>query len=261
MMNRRFMVSLLCLAGMAAFTQARAENALESIEKAKEVRIAVPADTPPFGFKGADGQLRGLDIEMANLVAAKLGVKAKLVVVASGERIPALQQNKVDLVISTLGKNPEREKLIDFAKDYSSFYLAVFGPKSVTAAAAGDLAGKSVAVTRGSIEDQELTKVAPAGVKIERFDTVQAAVEAYSAGKAQLLAAGVSVVAAATQAHPSLEAEAKFVLKDSRNFIGVRKGEDALRSRIDQIVDEAKASGELLALGRKWFSRTGLAQR
>jgi polar amino acid transport system substrate-binding protein len=255
------MVSLLCLASLGVVSQARADNTLEAITKTKEVRIAVPSDTPPFGFKGTDGQLRGLDIDMANLIAAKLGAKAKLVPVASADRIPALQQNKVDLVISTLGKNPEREKLIDFAKDYSSFYLAVFGPKAVAVAAAGDLGGKSVAVTRGSIEDQELTKVAPAGVKIERFDNVSAALEAYSSGKTQLLAAGVSVAAAATQTNPSLEADAKFVLKDSRNFIGLRKGDDALRSRIDQIVDEAKASGELLTMGRKWFSRTGLAQR
>ncbi|HEX7638195.1 MAG TPA: transporter substrate-binding domain-containing protein [Burkholderiaceae bacterium] len=261
MMNRRSLISLLYLAGMGTAMHATAAGALEAIERTKEVRIAVPSDTPPFGFQSADGQLRGLDIDMANLVAARLGAKAKLVVVSSGERIPALQQDKVDLVISTLGKNAEREKLIDFAKDYSSFYLAVFGPKSIAAAAAGDLAGKTVAVTRGSIEDQELTKVAPTGARIERFDNVSTALKAYSSGKTQLLAAGVSVAAAATQTNPSLEADAKFILKDSRNFIGVKKGEDALRNRVDQIVDEAKASGELLALGRKWFSRTGLAQR
>jgi polar amino acid transport system substrate-binding protein len=256
--TRRSLISLLCLAGLGA--AAHAQNALENIEKTKVVRIGVPADTPPFGFKAADGQLRGLDIDMANLVAAKLGASAKLVVLASAERIPALQQDKVDLVISTLGKNPEREKVIDFAKDYSSFYLAVFGPKSLAAASTADLAGKSVAVTKGSIEDQELTKVAPASARIERFDNVAAAVEAYSSGKAQLLAAGVSVAAAATQTHAGLEADAKFVLKDSRNFIGLPKGEDALRARVDKIVDDARASGELLGLGRKWFSRTGLAQ-
>jgi polar amino acid transport system substrate-binding protein len=257
--TRRILVSMFCLANLGL--AAHAASALDTIEKSKVVRIGVPADTPPFGFKAADGQLRGLDIDMANLVAAKLGATARLVVLPSGDRIPALQQDRVDLVISTLGRNPEREKVIDFAKDYSSFYLAVFGPKTLAAAAPADLAGKSVAVTKGSIEDQELTKVAPAGARIERFDTVAAAVDAYSSGKSQLLAAGVSVVAAATQANPKLEADAKFVLKDSRNFIGLPKGDDALRARVDKIVDDAKASGELLGLGRKWFSRTGLAQR
>lgn len=261
MSTRRRLASWLLVAAAAIVAPAHAQNALDTIEKSKTIRIAVPADAPPFGFKGADGQLHGLDVDMANLVAGKLGAKAQLVAVASAERIPALLQDKVDLVISTLGKNPEREKQIDFARDYSSFYLAVFGPKSLAIAGPTDMAGKSVAVTRGSIEDQELAKVAPPGTTVQRFDDMAGALAAYASGKTQLLACGISVVAAAIQTNQALEADAKFVLKDSRNFIGVRKGEDALRNRVDRIVDEARASGELLALGRKWFSRTGLAQR
>lgn len=247
--------------GLATAFSAHAQQALETIQKQKAVRIGVPADMPPFGFKAADGQLRGLDIDMAQLIAAKLGAKAELVTVASAERLPSLQQHKVDLVISTLGKNPEREKAIDFAHDYSSFYLAVFGNKATAVAGPADLKGKTIAVTKGSIEDQELSKVAPPDATVQRHDDNAASLAAYVAGKAQLLAGGISFAAAAVQANPGLEADAKFILKDSRNFIGVGKGEDALRTRVNQIVDEAKASGELLAMGRKWFSRNGLSQK
>ena len=247
--------------GLATAFSAHAQQALDTIQKQKTVRIGVPADMPPFGFKAADGQLRGLDIDMAQLIAAKLGAKAELVTVASAERLPALQQRKVDLVISTLGKNPEREKAIDFAHDYSSFYLAVFGNKATAVVGPADLKGKTIAVTKGSIEDQELSKVAPPDATVQRHDDNAASLAAYVGGKAQLLAGGISFVAAAVQAHPGLEADAKFILKDSRNFIGVGKGEEALRTRVNQIVDEAKASGELLAMGRKWFSRNGLSQK
>jgi polar amino acid transport system substrate-binding protein len=50
------------------------------------------------------------------------------------------------------------------------------------------------------------------------------------------------------------------VLKDSRNYIGVPKGEDALRAKVDEIVDNARNSGELRKLSAKWFSRAGLKQ-
>ena len=43
-----------------------------------------------------------------------MGVKVELVPVTSANRIAYLQTKKADLVISTLGKNPEREKVIDF---------------------------------------------------------------------------------------------------------------------------------------------------
>ena len=45
----------------------------------------------------------------------------------SANRIPYLQTHKADLVISTLGKNAEREKVIDFSRAYSPFFQAVFG--------------------------------------------------------------------------------------------------------------------------------------
>jgi polar amino acid transport system substrate-binding protein len=137
----------------------------------------------------------------------------------------------------------------------------VFGNKASAVAGPADLKGKTIAVTKGSIEDQELSKVAPPEATVQRHDDNAASLAAYVSGKAQLLAGGISVAAAAVQAHPGLEADAKFILKDSRNFIGVGKGEEALRTRVNQIVDEAKASGELLAMGRKWFSRNGLNQK
>ena len=263
MSTRLFSVIAVVLAGasLIAAPRSNAQQALDNIQKAKAVRVGVPADMPPFGFKAADGQLRGLDVDMAQLIAAKLGVKVDLVTLTSAERVPALQQHKVDLVVSTLGRNPDREKLIDCANDYSSFYLAVFGSKAIAVASPADLSRKSIAVTKGSIEDAELTKVAPADATVVRFEDNGATMAAYASGKAQLLAAGISVAAAAAQTHPGLEAEAKFILKDSRNFIGLPKGEDALRTRVNQIVDEAKASGDLMSLGRKWFSRTGLSQK
>ena len=50
--------------------------------------------------------------------------------------------------------------MIDFTAAYSPFFQAVFGPKNVTVKGAADLAGKSIGVTRGAIEDMELTKIA-----------------------------------------------------------------------------------------------------
>ena len=75
----------------------------------------MPQDFPPFGSVGTDMTPRGYDIDMAKLIAKKMGVKVELVPVTSANRIPYLQTNKVDLVISSLGKNAEREKVIDFS--------------------------------------------------------------------------------------------------------------------------------------------------
>jgi polar amino acid transport system substrate-binding protein len=59
-----------------------------------------------------------------------MGVKVELVPVTSANRIPYLQTRKTDLVISTLGKNAEREKVIDFTSAYSPFFQAIFDARS-----------------------------------------------------------------------------------------------------------------------------------
>ena len=124
-------LALTLLAGLAfAGTAVQAQNALDDVLKAKTIKIAIPTDYPPYGYVGIDLQPQGLDIEMANYIGQKLGVKVELIPVISANRIPYLQTKKADLVISTLGKNAEREKVIDFTSAYSPFFQAVFAARS-----------------------------------------------------------------------------------------------------------------------------------
>lgn len=239
--------------GLAA--TASAQTALDDVMKSKLIKIAIPTDFPPYGFVGTDMQPQGLDIDMAQLIGAKLGVKVELLPVISANRIPYLQTKKAQLVISTLGKSPEREKVIDFTSAYSPFFQAVFAPKSLSIKSFADLAGKSVAVTRGAMEDQELGKVAPPGVDVKRFEDNNATVAAFVAGQTQLIATGASVAGAMMQKNPQLGAEFKLLLKDSPNFIGVAKGEDKLRLKVNEIIAAAKKSGELDKLSQKWLGR------
>ena len=234
---------------------AQAQSALDHIQKSRQIKIATPTDFPPYGFVGIDLQPQGLDIDMANYIGAKMGVKVELVVVTSANRIAYLQTKKADLVISTLGKNPEREKVIDFTSAYSPFFQAVYAPKSLTIKSMEDLKGKSIAVTRGAIEDQELSKVAPSGTDIKRFEDNNATISAFVSGQTQLVATGASVAGNMMQKNPQLNAEYKLLLKDSPNFIGVAKGEDALRTRVNAIIAEAKKAGDIDKMAQKWLGR------
>jgi polar amino acid transport system substrate-binding protein len=144
--------------------------------------------------------------------------------VISANRIPYLQTKKADLVISTLGKNAEREKVIDFTSAYSPFFQAVFAAKNVSIKSFNDLVGKSVGVTRGAMEDQELAKVVPAGVDVKRFEDNNATISSFISGQVQVIATGASVAGTIVTKNPGLNTEYKLLLKDSPNFIGVAKG-------------------------------------
>ena len=166
--KRNFLKTSALAVGLALSASAGFADALADITAAGKIRVAVPQDFPPFGSVGADMKPQGYDISMAELIAGKLGVDVELVPVTSANRIPYLQTGKVDIVISSMGKNAERDAVIDFSDAYAPFYNGVFAPEDVAISAAGDLSGKVVGVTRGSIEDLELSEIAPKDATLNR---------------------------------------------------------------------------------------------
>jgi len=238
---------------VARVAAAEPNQALNTILKAGIVKIAVPDNFSPFGTLGADGKLQGYDIDTAAIVATGLGVKLVVVAVASTERIPSLTGGKVDLVISTLGKNAEREKLIDFSRAYAPFFSAVFGPHELAVAKPDDLAGKTIAVTRGTIEDAALTKLAPPSATIKRYDDNAQTEIAFLSSQTELIATGNAVAADVLTKSLVKKTGIKFVLRNSPCHIGVNKDEPDLLARVDAVVAEALKDGRLDNVSRRWL--------
>ena len=230
-------------------------DALDDILKTKVIRIAVPQDFPPFGSVGTDLKPVGYDIDTAQLIADKLKVKLELVPVTSANRLPYLQTKKVDLVISSLGKNAEREKAIDFTAAYAPFFSGVFAPAKTAVKSAADLKGKTIGVTRGALEDLELTKIAPEGTDIKRFEDNNTTMTAFLSGQTELIATGNVVAAAIIARNPPNKPETKFIIKESPCYIGLNKDEPKLQAEVNKIIAAAKADGSLSKISQKWLGQ------
>jgi polar amino acid transport system substrate-binding protein len=255
-MNRRNLLRLITLSTLSlsllAGLPARAD-VLDNIKKSGTVRIAVPQDFPPFGTVGADMKPQGYDIDTAALIAKGLGVKLELIPVSSTNRIPYVTTGKADMVISSLGKNPDREKVIDFSIAYAPFFNGVFGPADAKVTGPADLAGKTIAVTRGAVEDLELTKIAPPTATIKRFEDNNTTISAYLSGQTQLAATGNVVAAALNERTRLRPLTPKFLIKNSPCFVGVNKGEGALIAKLNEIIAKAKKDGSLNKVSQKWL--------
>lgn len=250
---RRAAVAFAAVAAVLAGAPQSARAELADVMSRGTIRVAVPQDFPPFGSVGLDMAPQGYDIDVANLIGEKLGVKVELTPVTSANRIPYLQTSKVDLVVSSLGKNPEREKVIDFSVPYAPFFNGVFAPASVAVTKAEELSGKSVGVTRGSVEDLELTKIAPADATVKRYEDNNGTISAFLSGQVNVVATGNVVAAAIIAKNPPKKPELKFLIKNSPCYIGFNKEQPALKAKLDEILTAAKADGTLNAIAQKWL--------
>jgi polar amino acid transport system substrate-binding protein len=241
--------------GIAALFAANAAkaDALDDIMKAKVIKVAVPQDFAPFGSAGPDLKPVGYDIDMAQLIAKELGVKVDIIPVTSANRIPYLQTKKAHIVISSLGKNPEREKVIDFSEAYAPFFSGVYGTKDIAVGKVEDLASKTVGATRGAIEEQEVSKTVPSSTTVKRYEDNNATISAFVSGQVDLIATGHVVAASIAEKSKARPPVLKFVIKDSPCYIGMNKDEPKLMAKVNEIIAKAKASGELNKISQKWL--------
>lgn len=259
------LVALLALTGAAAaqstpgsdtpLGEAAAPERVEAVDAITArgvVRIGVTSDLPPFGGRDEGGELVGYDIDVANLLARDLGVRAELVPLKSADRIASLLAHRVDLVVANLGVSPERAKSIAFSTPYAPFFSGVFGAPETVADGPAALAGKRVAVARDSLEDKELAALAP-GANLLRFDDNQAAMNAYLAGEAELVATGNLVVADLLRRDPAKRIEPKFTIRESPASIGVPRGQPHLLNWVNVFIFHKKLTGELDKLAKVWF--------
>ena len=240
--------------GDDANVAAQAGGTLNQVLEAGVVKIAVPQDSPPFGSVGTDGEPQGYDVEVAKLVAENLEVDLELIPVTSTNRIPYLQTGRADLVISSLGATPERAKSIYFSSiPYAPFFSGVYGPDSQTVSSYEDLAGKTVGVTQGALEDLELTDKAPESIDIKRFEDNSVTVSALLSNQVELIATGNTIAGKVIKDNPSATIENKFVMKNSPCYIGVRRGDLDMLEWVNVFVRHKRFSGEFDTLSQEWF--------
>lgn len=231
-----------------------APDQLERILKSRVLRVAAPQEFPPFGFT-KNGVLDGFDIAVARMLAGDLRVSLKTLPVASGERLAALREDRVDLVIASLGKTAEREREIDFSTAYAPTYMGVFSDSGTGPTDLAALKGRRVGVVRGSLEETEL-KAQAAHATAVAFDSSAPLLDAYVRRTIDAFAAGNVVAESIPDTALRERVRRVAVLRQSPCYIGVRKGEPRLLARVDAFLAQARSSQALMVNAMHWFKHS-----
>lgn len=260
-MNRRNLITASSAAGIvlaataapnAAQAQSDGMSTLDRIQRDKKVRITAEINSPPFGILDKDGKPDGSEIATARQLAKDLGVEPDLVQVTATQRIPALLAGRADIAISSLSITIDRAKTIAFCSPHGALSIVVCGPKKTAISGAADMAGKRIALTRATLEEATVPKVAPHGTDIVFFDDISATIQSLLSG--QVDAAGMSAFAAKSIAdrNPAAGIETKFTVTTAYYSPVVRQADELLRHWIDTWVFVNSRNGVLAGIYEKY---------
>jgi len=143
-----------------------ADSTMGKIAAAKKLTVGVKFDQPGFGLKDpASGKVDGFDIAIAKEIGKALGLsedQIEFTEAVSANRIPFLQEDKVDLVIATMTINADRKKQIDFSRPYYLAGQSILVKKdNTTIKSVDDLNGKKVCSVQGSTSEKNVQAKAP----------------------------------------------------------------------------------------------------
>lgn len=243
-MYKRFVLVLLALCCLAG-------NAL-----AKDVVFAVDATYPPMEMIDADKNIVGFGPEIVAAIGKAAGFNPILKNTAWDGIFAGLASGKYDAICSSVSITDERKQSMDFTEPYFDVKQGVVVPKGVTITSVQDLAGKTVASQMGTTGYFVAKKIEGANAK--SYDEIGLAIEDLYNGRIDAVIADDAVASNYALQHEQYSQKltlAYLITPESPEYLGiaVKKGNDEIRTLINDGLSKIKASGEYDAIYAKWF--------
>jgi polar amino acid transport system substrate-binding protein len=250
---KHFTLALLVgTSAMMLAQSASAESTLERILSAKKIRIAVDVANPPFGILDKNGQPDGSDVAVARQLAKDLGAEIEFVQVPSTGRIPALLAGRADVTIASISVTADRAKAVMYCNPNGALSITIFAPQSVKIKTPADLVGKRIGITRATLEEATVPKMAPEGTKIVWFDDLASTVQALLSGQVDAAAMTAFAEKTVSDANPAKHLENKLLVTTA--FYGpiVRPGDFELRQWINTWIFLNTQNGTLARIYKQY---------
>ena len=245
--------SIAVLVAIAAMG-ASAADLLDTVKARGTLRIAVEGTYPPFNFKDPQtGELTGFDVDVAKLVAAKLGVKPEFITTEYSGILAGLAAGKYDVIVNQVGITPERQKAFDFSDPYtlSSAQLILRKNEAGNFKSLDDLKGKRVGVGQGSNYEQK-AKAVP-GIEVKSYPGAPEYLQDLASNRLDA-ALNDSLMVSYLLKTSTLPLKAGAPVGDvERMGIPFQKDNPKFKAAIDKALTDSFKDGSFKQVSMKWF--------
>ncbi|MEG0764271.1 MAG: amino acid ABC transporter substrate-binding protein [Oscillospiraceae bacterium] len=259
-MKKLITLTLCAALAITSFTACGAKTystKVADIKKNGELIIGLDDTFAPMGFREANGELVGFDIDLANAVCEKLGVKATFKPIDWNAKEMELTSGNIDCIWNGMSINPERKEKMSLSKAYLNNRIVIMTKKDIKVSEKADLAKYNIGIQAGSAAldaikaDEVYSSVKD---KIVEYPTYDEVILDMQAGRLDCM-----IIDEVYGGYKNGKMGLPYVVSDV-NFgddlyaVGFRKGDTELTEEVNKIMLELSANGKSADISNKWFS-------
>ncbi|WP_028588606.1 transporter substrate-binding domain-containing protein [Desulfocurvus vexinensis] len=251
-------VALACLAALMTASAALAGPAWDNIEKTKVLRVGLMTDSIPGAFYNDKKEWVGMDVDMAEELAKRLGCTLERVAVNNKTRIAFVQQGRIDVSIANMTHKRERDKSIDFSITYFFDGQKLLAKKGQFTKWE-DFVGKKIATMQGTTSEiniKNLLKELGDADADKNVISFQKESECYQALKMGRVAAWTTdstiLLGYAAQDPGQFELVGDFFSNEPYGM-GLPEDDSKLRDAVNFAIQDMWADGTYMQIYNKWY--------
>jgi len=230
-----------------------ADSYMARIQQRGQLVVGVKYDTPPFGsLNPVNNQVEGFDPDLARELARALfgdETKVRLDEAVSRNRVPFLQEDKADVILSTMTITDERRQEIDFSEPYYIAGQSILVRKGSPIQSVDDLNGRTVASAQGSTSERNVRERAP-GANLLLFPAYAESLAALKDNRADAVSTDDTILMGMILKDPDLQMVGGLFTEEPYGA-GIKKGRPEFLAFVNRVFDDAKASGRWTELYKK----------
>ena len=226
---------------------------LAKIKDAGKIVWGTNAEFMPFETKDRDGNVIGIDQEIAQKIADRLGVELQVEDMEFDSLPAALDSGKIDFIAAGYSKDAEREKSMDFSDPYFTAAQVVMVREDSDIKTKEDLVGKQLGVQNGTTGDVKVASLIE-GAEVARHSSLMLAAQDLKNGKIDAVIGDNLPSMMIINNIEGLKILDDIKYEDEDYSVAVRKGQEGLLKEINAVLKEMIDNGEIDAAREKYFT-------
>jgi len=254
-MKKLFTVFTCLMLSLAAVSAFAGDGSWERVKKQGKLMIGLDDSFPPMGYRQADGKLVGFDVDAAEELTKRLGIKTEWQPTAWDGVMHSLNAKKFDCIWNGMTITEARAKEVAFSKPYvMDGQIAIVNFKEKRFKGLKDLKGLKIGTQKGSSGLEAVKKLPNAPAELKEYEDYPKALLDLEAGRIDVVVIDNVTGRDFIAKRPGKYKILPGMISKEPFGIAFRKEDRELREKVQQTIDKMVQDGTMAKISRKWFA-------